>query len=331
MPEISPAPRIPLRTVFFGSGDIGVPTLQHLLKRPDIQMLAVVAQPDKPAGRKLQLTPPPTKQAASEAAPSIPVWQPAKIREILPQLADLQADLYVVVAYGQILPKALLDQPKVATINLHASLLPRHRGAAPIQAAILAGDTHSGMTVMHVDVGLDSGDVILAKPLLLADNETGGSLHDKLARQGPEAIADAIDAFFQGTATRTPQAPEKVTHQGKLSREDGILDWNRTADELERRIRAFHPWPGTSSQLIVVGSPPKSLKIPPPVRVPVSSDPQAIPGSVLGISREGITIACGKGTALLLTQLHLEGRKCLPAADAAAGIPGIGTARFGRH
>jgi methionyl-tRNA formyltransferase len=313
-----------MRTIFFGSGDIALTALQHLIGRPDIDLRAVVAQPDKPAGRKLALTPPETKTLALQHG--VPVLQPEKVREILPQLAEYEPELYVVMAYGQILPQALLDQPSVACINLHASLLPKFRGAAPLQAAILAGELESGITIMHVAKGLDSGDIVLAESFPLDPEETSETLHEKLMVAAPVALDRAITAFQNQTATRTPQDPALVSHQGKLSREDGVLDWSQPAELLHRRIRAFYPWPGTSSTLQLPDGSSKPVKIFPRVEV-VPGDGCPAPGTILAADKVGILVQCGVGQ-LRLTELQLEGRKRLAARDFIAGMPSLVGLRF---
>jgi methionyl-tRNA formyltransferase len=303
--------------VFFGTGDIALPTLRHLLVHPRHKLRAVITQPDKPAGRQLILTPPETKKLALEHG--VPVHQPERIRSFLPELAAIPADVYVVMAYGQILPKALLEMPRVACINLHASLLPRHRGAAPIQAAILAGEAESGITVMYIDVGLDSGDILLEKRLPLDPQETGGTLHDKLALLGPDALEEALTVLEAGHAPRLPQDHASATHQGKLTRESGILDWSQPAVDLERRIRAFDPWPGTATRMPNG----KVLKVFPPVEIlPTSGEP----GSVLSAGADGLVIACGSG-ALRLGQVQAEGKKRMAARDYLSGNS-LGEGRF---
>jgi methionyl-tRNA formyltransferase len=298
-----------MKIVFFGTGEIALPTLHWLLDAPEVELLAVVTQPDRPVGRKLVLTPPEIKVVAT--ARRIPVYQPEKIKHFLETLAKLDADIYVVMAYGQILPKALLEQPKVACINLHASLLPRHRGAAPIQAALLAGDTHSGISVMHIDVGLDSGDVILTKAIMLAKDETGASLHDRLALLAPEALAQALPQLMAGTSARIPQDAALVTHQPKLTRENGYLDFRLPAEILERQIRAFYPWPGSG---IILPST-HVLKVFPPVMVEPS---HGVPGEVLLADQHGLVIACGHG-ALRFTDLQAEGKRRMKIGEYLAG------------
>src|SRR5205807_3657251 len=232
-----------MRIVFIGTGEIGLPTLRALQKS-EHELVGVVTQPDKPVGREQKITPPPIKAAL--VGDKTPVFQPAKIKnpQAIEQIRALAPDLIVVMAYGQILPRAVLDVPKVACLNLHASLLPRWRGAAPIQAAIAAGDRETGITVMYMDEGLDTGDVLLQRKIAIASNETGGSLHDKLAQIAPEALAEAILLLDKEKASRLPQENEFATYASKLERKHGRIDWSESAETIERKIRAFDPWPG---------------------------------------------------------------------------------------
>jgi methionyl-tRNA formyltransferase len=299
-----------MRLAFLGTGEIGLPSLRYLLAQREHEVVAVVTQPDKPVGRKLILTPPAVKVMAEAAG--VPVYQPEKIRNFVAELKALDLDVVVVVAYGQLLSQAVLDVPKMTTLNLHASLLPRHRGASPIQAAILAGDALSGMSVMHVALGLDSGDVILTEPVALAQDETGGSLHDKLAEVGPRALERALAALSDGSAERHPQDETQVTHCRKLLREHGVLDWSHPAEELERKIRAFEPWPGTST--LWKG---KLLKLFPPVQCEAAGGQ---PGTILEISSTSFVIACGVGS-LRVQEIQLEGKRRMTAAEFLAGHP----------
>lgn len=245
-----------MRIVFIGSGEIAVPTLRWLRDSDAHKLVAVVTQPDKPAGRNQQLTPPPVKLAltaagalASQDRPLM--LQPEKIKapEVVTQVRELAPDVLVVMAYGQILPRAILEIPKLACLNLHASLLPRWRGAAPIQAAIAAGDRESGITVMYVDEGLDTGDILLQRKVQISLDETGGSLHDKFAEIAPLALNGALELLVKSEAPRIRQENALATYAPKLSREDGRIDWNEPAEVIERKIRAFNPWPGAFTEL----------------------------------------------------------------------------------
>lgn len=300
-----------MRVLFIGTGEIGLPVLRWLLATPKHEVLAVVTQPDKPVGRHQVLTPPATKILAVDHG--VPVLQPLKIRQAADELAALGADVAVVIAYGQLLSRAVLEAPRLGCLNLHASLLPRHRGASPIQAAIREGDAETGVTVMFMDEGLDTGDMLLAvtTPLLPAD--TGGSLHDRLAEMAPAALEQALDLLAEGQAPRQPQDNALATHAGKLTRADGRLDWGKEAGTLERLIRAYQPWPGTHT--LLQGAQLKVFAA--QARPEVTGCP--VPGTVL--AAEGLLlVACGEG-ALELSQVQIEGGRRLPAADFLRGHP----------
>ncbi len=311
-----------MRLVFMGTGEIALPTLRWLLDHVaggGDELVAVYTQPDKPVGRKQILTPPEVKILARQAG--IPVFQPERLRgneAALREFSDLRPDIVVVMAYGQILPKRLIETPRIACLNLHASLLPRHRGAAPIQAAIREGDAVSGITLMHVVPKLDAGDILLKKSLPIGPEETGGSLHDRLAEIGPEVLAEGLSLFHRGSAPASPQEESIVTHTGKLGREDGELDWTAPADDLERLVRAYDPWPGTTTVLETADGP-RQLKVHPFVR-PVEVAAGADPGTVLE-SGPRLVIQCGNGALALEGDLQLEGRRRLGAAEFLRGTP----------
>ena len=311
-----------MRILYIGTGAIGLPTLRSLLTDGAHEVCGLICQPDKPVGRKQVLTPPATKVLALEHA--VPVFQPQRIRHEAGLVESLGADVAVVMAYGQILPRAVLDAPRLGCLNLHASLLPRHRGAAPIQAAILAGDAESGVTVMYMDEGLDTGDILLSEKLTLAQDETGGTLHDRLAELAPADLHRALELLATGNVPRLPQDPAAVTHVGKLDRADGIIAWSKSSEEIARRIRAFDPWPGTNTTL-PDGS---LLKIFPPVEALETSSGCAPPGSIVAAGSDGILIACGTGT-LRVRQLQAEGRKRMDAAAFLAGRPVLTGERLG--
>src|SRR3989449_6158536 len=245
-----------MRIVFISAGEIGVPTLEALIKS-EHDVVGIVTQPDKPAGRAQSVEPPSIKKALTSGAPHaspartgralpFPILQPARIkeREAIEESRSLQPDVIVVMAYGQILPRDVLEIPKVACLNLHASLLPRWRGAAPIQAAIAAGDRETGITVMYMDEGLDTGDILLQRTVDILPNDTGGSLHDRLAQIAPEILLESLVLLAKGIAPRIPQDNSLTTYAPKLKREDGRIDWSEPAEMIERKIRAFNPWPG---------------------------------------------------------------------------------------
>src|SRR5262245_50772994 len=295
-----------MRIVFIGAGEIGVPTLQALLKLKH-EVVGVVTQTDKPVGRAQLVEPPPIKKALSTT--TVPVLQPARIkdREAIEEIHALTPDVIVVMAYGQILPRDVLKIPKIACLNLHASLLPRWRGAAPIQAAIAAGDLETGVTVMYMDEGLDTGDMLLQQTVDILPADTGGSLHDRLANVAPEALLESLELLAKESAPRIPQDNALATYAPKLKREDGKIDWTASAHIIERRIRAFDPWPGAFMTIKSNGT--RNLKIFSAKVV----DAQGRPGEVLR-SQSELIVAAGKG-ALSLHEVQVEGKRRMSAAE----------------
>lgn len=233
-----------IRTVFMGSPDFAVPTLHALAGDGRYTLVGVVTQPDRPAGRHMTLTPPAVKVAAE--ALGVPVIQPEKLRqpEAMDQLQAWDPHLIVVAAFGQILRPAVLDMPRYGCVNVHASLLPRHRGAAPIQAAILAGDAETGITIMKMDPGLDTGPMIRQRAIPIVPDDTGGSLFEKLSQLSGPFLLETLPDYIAGNLTPVPQPESGSTYAPMLKKEDGLLDFTRPAIELERRVRAFNPWPG---------------------------------------------------------------------------------------
>lgn len=295
-----------MRLVFIATGDIALPAFRHLLDAGP-KPLALVTQPDKPVGRHQQMQPPAIKTAAIEAG--IPVLQPQKIGDAAAEIATMNPDILVVMAYGQILKNDILSLPKMAIINLHASLLPKYRGAACIQAAIDAGDTETGITSMHVVRELDAGDMIVAKSIPIGPDETGGGLHDRLAQLAIPVLDETLAKLADGTSTRILQNPEQVSNVPKLERDDGRLDWSMSATHLERRIRAYDPWPGTYTTVAENGST-KRLKIFPPTRI---SNTSLKPAEV-SCDEGKLIVGCGDGS-LELTTVQLEGGKRMSATD----------------
>ena len=298
-----------MRIIFMGTGEIALPSLDWLVSTPKHDLVAVVTQPDKPVGRKLVLTPPEVKVRAQKAG--IPVHQPERLRKHLDELRGYNADIAVVIAYGQILSQEALDLPRLGCINVHASILPRHRGAAPIQAAIRDGDAESGVTIMHIAKELDAGDIIHIATLPILPTDTGGSLHDKLALLAPAALEKALDEIAAGTASRRVQDHSAATHTGKLTREDGQIDWSRPAVEIERLIRAYNPWPGTFTTLPGNQEP---LKIHASHLLESASACPA-PGTVVAAdAKAGLVVATGT-TLLEITELQAPNSRRMAAGE----------------
>jgi methionyl-tRNA formyltransferase len=292
-----------VRIVFIGTGEIGVPTLRAL-QTSNYEVVAVLTQPDKPVGREQKITTPPIKSALADS--NTPILQPTKIKDstAIEEIRALEPDVIVVMAYGQILPRAVLEIPRVACLNLHASLLPRWRGAAPIQAAIAAGDRETGITVMYMDEGLDTGDVLLQHKISILPTDTGGSLHDRLAEIAPDALFEALQFVAAGNALRTQQDKTVATYAPKLEREAGRIDWNENAEQIERKIRAYDPWPGAFTEFNG-----RKLKI----YVASIVDLQGKSGEILRRDRELVFATADR--ALSLTEVQLEGKRRMSAAD----------------
>ncbi|KAF1690235.1 methionyl-tRNA formyltransferase [Pseudoxanthomonas taiwanensis] len=295
-----------MRTVFAGTPEFAVPSLRAAAARGEV--VAVYTQPDRPAGRGRALAASPVKREA--VARGIPVFQPQTLRDAAAreQLRALQPDLMVVVAYGLILPRAVLEIPRFGCWNVHASLLPRWRGAAPIQRAIQAGDPETGVCLMQMEAGLDTGPVLLERRTPIGAEETGGQLHDRLAELGAQVLADGLGLLRAGIRpVPRPQPEEGVTYAHKLDKAEARLDWSRPAAELARTVRAFHPWPVAEAR--VAG---ERLRI--HAATALDLDHAAAPGTLLGASREGIDIACGQGVLRLRT-VQRDGGRAITAAD----------------
>lgn len=295
-----------IRTVFMGTPEFALATLEGLIAA-GLDLVGVYTQPDRPSGRGKQLTAPPVKQLA--VAKGIPVFQPLKLRlpEVVAQLQELAPDLIVVVAYGQILPKSVLDIPRYGCINVHASLLPKYRGAAPINQAIIDGETVTGVTTMYMDVGLDTGDMLVKRTTPIGPFETAGELHDRLALLGREAMEETLARLFAGTLAGEKQDDSLSCYAPMLKKEQGVIDWSRPAAEIHNRIRGLDPWPGAHT--LLAG---EMLKL---ARTRPDAGPHGEPpGTVLSADRDGVRVACGEGS-LCVGELQLPGRKRLPAAD----------------
>ncbi|WP_150911855.1 methionyl-tRNA formyltransferase [Marinobacter halotolerans] len=295
-----------MRLVFAGTPDFAATALEALLQT-DHEVVGVYSQPDRPSGRGRKLTPSPVKQVALDAG--IPVFQPQTLKtpEAREQLTALNADVMVVAAYGLILPQAILDIPRHGCLNIHASLLPRWRGAAPIQRAIAAGDRQTGITIMQMDAGLDTGDMLLKLTTPITESDTGGSLHDRLADLGGDAIIDALAGIIEGTLHPTPQDDAQACYASKLSKEEGQIDWTEDATAINRKIRAFNPWPGTYTDADDL-----RIRLHESEVIDITSDRH--PGTVVARSREGIDIACGLDV-LRVTRLQLPGSRAQSVND----------------
>jgi methionyl-tRNA formyltransferase len=309
-----------VRIVFMGSGAFAIPSLEALLAAGH-DVAAVVTQPDREKGRGLHASSPPVKTAALEH--HLPVLQPRKVREPEAQAAlrALAPELQVVAAYGQILPQSVIDIASRGTVNVHGSLLPRYRGAAPVQWAIARGETETGVTTMLIDAGLDTGPTLLARSTPIGEEETAPELESRLARMGGEVLVETVAGLADGSVRPVPQDEGRATLAPLLKKEDGRVDWRGSARAIERFIRAFQPWPGMTAAL---GG--RALKLWRARVAPGST--QAAVGTVIGIDRESIVVACGEATALRLLDVQPENGKRMSAAAFAAGARLQPGARF---
>ena len=310
-----------LRIAFAGTPEFAVPALQALCDSPHT-VVGVLTQPDRPKGRGRQIAASPVKACALSRA--LPVSQPVSLRTELERadLASWRPDVLVVVAYGLILPRAVLDLPRLGCINIHASLLPRWRGAAPIQRAILAGDRQTGVSIMQLDVGLDTGPVFVQEPTPIAAHDSAGSLHDRLAADGASALLRVLAQLADGSALAAPQSTEGVTYAAKIDKAEALIDWSRDATCLDRQIRAFNPWPIAETRFKG-----EQLRI---YAARLEEDiphPSAQPGTIVAVRDDAMIVACGSGY-LAVTELQRPGRRPvaapafahnLPAADRALG------------
>jgi len=293
-----------MKVVYMGTPDFSVGPLEAILKAGH-EVTAVVTQPDRPKGRRGELSPCPVKECALKHG--LTVFQPERIKrpEAVEILKTYPADIYVVAAFGQILSAEILHLPRYGCVNIHASLLPKYRGAAPIQWAVINGEEKSGVTIMQMDEGIDTGDILLQREVVLTPEETGGSLFDRLAECGAELITEALSGIGAGTITARPQDENAATHVGMLKKEDGRIDWQKSAAAIERKIRGMDPWPSAYSRLDG-----KLCKF---YRAEVSHD-AGTPGEVLSVEKDGFTIGCGEGS-LRIRELQIEGKKRMNAGD----------------
>jgi methionyl-tRNA formyltransferase len=303
-----------MKVLFMGTPDFSATILEKLINS-GYEMLGAVTQTDKHKGRGQEVSCSPVKELALKHG--LPVYQPIKVREpeFLEKIKEMAPDVIVVAAFGQILPKALLELPPMGCINVHASLLPKYRGAAPIQYSIIDGESETGITIMYMDVGIDTGDIILQESLPISDNETGGSLFDKMAVLGSELIIKALENIENGTATRTPQDNEKATYVKILDKEMGRMDFSQPAVKLERLIRGLNPWP--SAFTFLDG---KTLKLWQAEACDEVQSSSCVPGEIVEVQKDAIVVMTGKGL-LVIHELQLEGKKRMMTDAFLRGYP----------
>jgi methionyl-tRNA formyltransferase len=311
-----------LRIAFAGTPHFALPALRALLASRH-RVVGVLTQPDRPAGRGLDLRASPVKLLATSTQPALAVAQPATLKtpESRTALTAWAPDLLVVVAYGLILPPAVLALPRLGCLNIHGSLLPRWRGAAPIQRALLAGDAETGVTIMQLDAGLDTGPTLLDRRRPIGAHETAGDLHDALAELGASALLEAIDGMLAGSVVARAQPTEGASYAPKIEKSEALVDWGASATQLDRRIRAFNPWPVAETRF--AGDSLKLLR----ASVTDASARDGAPGTVLGIADDGIRVACGEGV-LAIRELQRPGKRPTTARDFANAVRLAGI-RFG--
>jgi methionyl-tRNA formyltransferase len=304
-----------MRIIFMGTPDLAGESLRALLRAPEFQIVAVVTQPDQPKGRGLKLQPSPVKEIA--VLENLPVLQPNRARDeqFIAQLRELQPDLIAVAAYGQILPQSILELPRFGCLNVHTSLLPKYRGAAPIQRAIFDGEAETGVTIMKMDVGLDTGDFLKQEKTPILPEDNSQTLHDRLAQIGAVLLVKTIPDYAAGKILPRPQPAEGVSYAAKIKKTDGKLDWNQPARVCWNRVRAMNPWPGAFTFLPAQPQP-TLLKI---WQADVSTENDS-PGKILRADKNGIVVACGEGS-LRISMLQREGGRRMSAQEFLAGHP----------
>ncbi len=300
-----------MRIVFMGTPDFAVGSLDALLKAGH-EVVGVFTQPDKPQGRKMILTPPPVKAFAESCG--LTVYQPTTVRteEAFDILKSLSPDLIAVVAYGKIIPENILNLPRFGCVNVHASLLPRHRGASPIQTAILCGDKETGVTTQLMDIGVDTGDILLVSKIDILPDDNFETLHDKLAVMGAQLLVDTVEALENGTVIPKKQPDDGVSHASIIKKEMGQIDFNKTSFEIDCLIRAFTPWP--SAYFFING---KRVKV---IKAILGEKINVKPGTVVSL-KGGIRVACGGGTSIVFTDLQPEGKGIMTAKALLNGNP----------
>lgn len=302
-----------MRIVFMGTPDFAVPSLKRLIADGH-EVAAVYTQPDKPKNRGMKLTAPPVKMVALEH--DIPVLQPVKVRDeaVIRELAGFAPELIVVVAYGKILPREIFEMAPKGCINVHSSLLPKYRGAAPINWAVINGEKETGVTIMDIAQELDAGDMIAQAKTEIDPNETVETLHDRLAEMGAQLLGKTVTAIEAGSAVRTPQNDSEATYAPMLSRELSPIDWNKTAKQIHDQVRGLTPWPATTME--VAGTAFKVYAV-----EETGADTAKAPGTLVGTDKKGILMACGDGKVLRVTEVQAPGKKRMQAADYLRGHP----------
>jgi methionyl-tRNA formyltransferase len=305
-----------LRIVFMGTAELACASLKALLDSSDFKVAGVVTQPDRPKGRDLKLQPSPVKKTALDAG--LPVWQPLRARDpdFLRELTAVNPDVLVVAAYGQILPEAMLAMPRFGGVNVHTSLLPKYRGAAPIQRAILDDEPETGVTIMKISAGLDTGDILSQQATPIFPEDNASTLHDRLAGMGAELLVKTLPAYTGDGLLPKPQNEAMATYARKITKEEGRLDWTQPARTLWNHVRAFTPWPGAFT-ILPVRDARKGLKI---IRATVAENRSGAAGEILQADKSGLVVACGQG-ALCIHELQLEGARKLAVAEFLAGHP----------
>lgn len=311
-----------MKILFAGTPTFAARALEAILRQQQFEVVAVLTQPDRPAGRGMQLTASPVKLVAQQH--HLPVLQPITLKsaDVQHQLAEYRADVMVVAAYGLILPKPVLEMPRYGCLNIHASLLPRWRGAAPVQRAMLAGDQETGITIMQMDEGLDTGAMLLKKSCTIEAHDTADTLLEKLTGIGAEAVLEVLNNLVAGAIRSEQQDPLLATYASKLSKTEAVLDWNETSEQLQRAVQAYNPFPVAHSNLNDT-----TIKI---WRATAQPDKHGEPGQVLSVDKCGILVACGKG-ALNLEMLQRPSGKALPATQFVQGFPVKPGDRFETH
>ncbi|MFQ5738805.1 MAG: methionyl-tRNA formyltransferase [Acidobacteriota bacterium] len=305
-----------MRALFLGTPDFAVPTLQALLDAPDVQVVGVITQPDRPAGRGRKLTTPPVKRLALQHG--LPVLQPERLRkssQVIDFLQERAPDLAVVAAYGQILPASFFDHPPLGTLNVHASLLPKYRGAAPVVHALLNGERETGVTIMRIDAGLDTGAILAALKVPIEENTTAGELEQVLAEKGAALLIDTLPGYAAGRRIPQPQNDLMASYAHRLKKDDARIDWSQPSTAVHNRIRAFNPRPGAFT--VFRG---EAVKIWLSRKRPVTPIESAVPGQVLARETHAILVGCGNGTVVAILELQLPNRRRSSASDFANGV-----------